>query len=109
MTYLPIAAGKVAMKFRWLLKSRATLILATGIASVLAFKALKLISRSKVHLHARFGGPKWLLPVVGFLPKSLDHMHRALEIFADTYGSIYCVKVTGMDVVVLSDPNLIRQ
>ncbi|KAF4689205.1 hypothetical protein FOZ60_001978 [Perkinsus olseni] len=109
MTYLPIAAGKVVMKFRWLLKSRATLILATGIASVLAFKALKLIIRSKVHLHACFGGPKWFLPGLGFLPKSLDHMHRALEIFADTYGSIYCVKVTGMDVVVLSDPNLIRQ
>ncbi|KAF4707275.1 hypothetical protein FOZ63_019975, partial [Perkinsus olseni] len=114
--------------------SHRAVIIVTGVASVLALKVLlKLVQRAKVDLHALFGGPNrvsliafalhsiltWnldyraklfcdlasglsqFLPILGFVPKSLDHLCHALEIYADT--------VTRMDVVVVSEPELIRQ
>ncbi|KAF4684775.1 hypothetical protein FOZ60_007332 [Perkinsus olseni] len=78
-------------------------------ASVLALKALKFLQRTKVDLHAVFGGPNHFLPILGFIPKSMDHFARALEIYADTYGDVYHIKITGMNVIVLSKPELVRQ
>ncbi|KAF4684776.1 hypothetical protein FOZ60_007333 [Perkinsus olseni] len=123
--------------------SHKAVIIATGVASVLALKVLlRLVQGAKVDLHALFGGPNRFLPFVGFIPKSLDHLCHALEIYADTYGGLYHIKlepkllsskalssasgtseysrgpcmvagfvlrVTGMDVVVVSEPELIRQ
>ncbi|KAF4734290.1 hypothetical protein FOZ63_028621, partial [Perkinsus olseni] len=76
---------------------------------VLALKALRLVKRTKVDLHAVFGGPNHLLPTIGFIPKSLDHLWHALEIYADTYGDIYHIKLVGTDLVVASKPDSIRQ
>ncbi|KAF4656730.1 hypothetical protein FOZ61_006720 [Perkinsus olseni] len=76
---------------------------------VLALKARRFLRRTKVDLHAIFGGPNHFLPILGFIPKSMDHFARALEIYADTYGDVYHIKITGMNVIVLSKPELVRQ
>ncbi|EER03299.1 cytochrome p450, putative [Perkinsus marinus ATCC 50983] len=97
------------VKCRSLFRSHGTLIIVTGVASLIALKALKLMKRTRVDLHALFGGPNHFLPVLGFIPKSVDHLCHALEIYADTYGDVYNMRIIGGDVIVVSDPELIRQ
>ncbi|KAF4680185.1 hypothetical protein FOZ60_013906 [Perkinsus olseni] len=125
MASLVGAALDVAKQCQSIFQSHKAVIIATGVASVLALKVLlRLVQGAKVDLHALFGGPNRFLPFVGFIPKSLDHLCHALEIYADTYGGLYhivraqasvlegsiiCLRVTGMDVVVVSEPELIRQ
>ncbi|KAF4689206.1 hypothetical protein FOZ60_001979 [Perkinsus olseni] len=108
MTYLPAAAQELIAKCRWFLKCRRKLILATSVTLVLTLRALKFMKRPKVDLHARFGGPNRFLPL-GLLSRSRERFHHALEIFADTYGGVYCIKDIREDVVVVSDPKLVRQ
>ncbi|KAF4666706.1 hypothetical protein FOL47_003942 [Perkinsus chesapeaki] len=48
-------------------------------------------------------------PVVGFLPSTLTQLYHALEIFADTYGDIYQIRTTGMQLIVVSSPKLINK
>ncbi|KAF4680239.1 hypothetical protein FOZ60_013855 [Perkinsus olseni] len=109
MASLLVAAQGLVVKCRSIFRSHRTLILVCGIASVLALKALRFLRRTRVDLHALFGGPNRFLPFVGFIPKSLDHLFHALEIYADTYGDIYHIKTLGMDVVAVSKPELVRQ
>ncbi|EER09045.1 cytochrome P450, putative [Perkinsus marinus ATCC 50983] len=97
------------VKCRSLFRSHGALIVVTGVASIIALKALKLMKRTRVDLHALFGGPNHFLPVLGFIPKSVDHLCHALEIYADTYGDVYNMRIIGGDVIVVSDPELIRQ
>ncbi|KAF4718989.1 hypothetical protein FOZ63_028027, partial [Perkinsus olseni] len=99
----------LVVKCRSIFRSHGTLIFVTGVASVLALKALRFLQRTKVDLHAVFGGPNQFLPFVGFIPKSLSHLFYALEIYADTYGDIYHIKTLGMDVVAVSKPELVRR
>ncbi|KAF4664307.1 hypothetical protein FOZ61_000960 [Perkinsus olseni] len=108
MTYLPSSIQELIGKCRWFIQSRRTLILATGIALVLTLGTIKLRKRPEVDLHARFGGPNRFLPL-GLFSRSRERFHRALGMFADTYGGVYCIKITTKDVVVVSDPELIRQ
>ncbi|KAF4696959.1 hypothetical protein FOZ60_013310 [Perkinsus olseni] len=108
MTYLPSSVQELIGKFRWFIQSRRTLILATGLALVLTLGTIKLRKRPKVDLHARFGGPNRFLPL-GLFSRSRERFHRALEMFADTYGGVYCIKITTKEVIVVSDPELIRQ
>ncbi|EER09046.1 cytochrome P450, putative [Perkinsus marinus ATCC 50983] len=91
--------------FRW----HGSLIIVAGVASLIALKALKRMKRTRVDLHALFGGPNHLLPVLGFIPKSVDHLYYASEIYADTYGGVYHMRFVGGDMIVVSDPELIRQ
>ncbi|KAF4749970.1 hypothetical protein FOZ63_007144, partial [Perkinsus olseni] len=86
--------------------SRRKLILATSVTLVLALRALKFMRRPKVDLQARFGGPN-RFPTLGLL--SRERLHRALEIFADTYGGVYYIKIAVKDFIVVSDPELIQQ
>ncbi|KAF4709030.1 hypothetical protein FOZ62_012655, partial [Perkinsus olseni] len=109
MASLLVAAQDLLVKCRSIFRSHGILILVSGVASVLALKALKFLQRTKVDLHAVFGGPNHFLPILGFIPKSMDHFARALEIYADTYGDVYHIKITGMNVIVLSKPELVRQ
>ncbi|EER09040.1 cytochrome p450, putative [Perkinsus marinus ATCC 50983] len=95
-------------KCRSLFRSHSSLIIVTGVASLIAFKALKLMQRSRVDLHALFGGPNHLIPFLGFIPESVDHIFHTFEIYADTYGDVYHIKILGGDVLVVSDPELIR-
>ncbi|KAF4678256.1 hypothetical protein FOZ60_016847, partial [Perkinsus olseni] len=90
MAYLPAAAQDLIAKCCWFLQSRRKLILGTSVALILALRALKFMRRPKVDLHACFGGPN-RFPTFGLL--SRERLHRALEILADTYGGVYCIKI----------------
>ncbi|KAF4667516.1 hypothetical protein FOL46_002497 [Perkinsus olseni] len=109
MAPLLATAQDLLVKCRTIFRSHGTLIFVSGIASVLALKALRFLKRTKVDLHAVFGGPNHFLPILGFVPKSIEHFARALEIYADTYGGLYHIKITGTNMIILSKPELVRQ
>ncbi|EER09044.1 hypothetical protein Pmar_PMAR021693 [Perkinsus marinus ATCC 50983] len=99
------------VKCRSLFQSHGTLINVTGVASLIALRALKLTQRTTlrtgVDLHALFAKESLLLPVLGFIPKSVDHLCYASELYADTYGGVYHMRFVGGDMIVVFDPELI--
>ncbi|EEQ99020.1 cytochrome p450, putative [Perkinsus marinus ATCC 50983] len=90
----------LVLRCRSLFRSHGTVIVVTGVASLLALKALRLMRHVRLFK---------FLPILGFIPKSLDHLFHAAEIYADTYGDVYYMKTLGRDIVVVSDPELIRE
>ncbi|KAF4690087.1 hypothetical protein FOZ60_000655 [Perkinsus olseni] len=95
-----------------LLASRKAAAVISGV--VLAVTLTYRATRRRNRLRERFSGPSRLsspqfLPLLGYVPRSLDQFFTALEMYAETYGDIYCIKFMGMQVLVVSSPELVRQ
>ncbi|KAF4652215.1 hypothetical protein FOL47_011220 [Perkinsus chesapeaki] len=95
-------------KYKSLLRSRGALILGVGAASFLILKVVKSLRR-QTYFRTRFGGPSGFFPLLGFLPRSLDDLFQALEMYADKYGDIYAIRSLGSDIIVVSSPELVDQ
>ncbi|KAF4652214.1 hypothetical protein FOL47_011219 [Perkinsus chesapeaki] len=105
---LDFAGLEFISKYRSLLRSRGALILGVGAASFLILKVVKSLRR-QTYFRTRFGGPSGFFPLLGFLPRSLDDLFQALEMYADKYGDIYAIRSLGSDIIVVSSPELVDQ